>query len=58
MGVMLDAPWNGVTFSPPTAIDIATIENAIVSRLNSQISSIEIASPLFLILRSLISLAR
>src|SRR5271170_980711 len=43
MGVMLDAPWNGVTFSPPTAIDIATIENAIVSRLNSQISSIEIA---------------
>jgi hypothetical protein len=43
MGVMLDAPWNGVVFTPPTAIDIATIENAIVNRLRSQISSIEIA---------------
>ena len=30
MGVMLDAPWNGVVFAPPTAIDIATIEDAIV----------------------------
>jgi len=29
MGVMLDAPWNGVVFAPPTAIDIATIEDAI-----------------------------
>ena len=29
--------------SPPTAIDIATIEDAIVSQLRSQISSIEIA---------------
>jgi hypothetical protein len=43
MGVMLDAPWNGVTFTPPTAIDIATIEDAIVNQLRSQISSIEIA---------------
>ncbi len=43
MGVMLDAPWNGVTFTPPTAIDIATIEDAIVSQLQTQISSIEIA---------------
>ena len=43
MGVMLDAPWNGVTFAPPTALDIATIEDAIVSQLRSQISSIEIA---------------
>lgn len=43
MGVMLDAPWNGVTFTPPTALDIATIEDAIVSQLRSQISSIEIA---------------
>jgi len=42
MGVMLDAPWNGVVFAPPTAIDIATIEDAIVSQLRSQISSIEI----------------
>jgi Gp37 protein len=43
MGVMLDAAWNGVTFAPPTAIDIATIEDAIVSRLQSQINTIEIA---------------
>ena len=43
MGVMLDGPWNGVTFSPPTAIDIATIEDAIVTQLRSQISLIEIA---------------
>ena len=43
MGVMLDAPWNGVTFAPPTAIDIATIEDAIVTHLRAQISSIEIA---------------
>ena len=43
MGVMLDAPWNGVTFSTPTPIDIGTIEDAIVTQLRSQISSIEIA---------------
>ena len=43
MGAMLDAPWNGVVFTPPTAIDIATIEDAIVNQLRSQISSIEIA---------------
>ena len=43
MGVMLDVPWNGVVFTPPTAIDIATIEDAIVNRLSSQINSIEIA---------------
>jgi hypothetical protein len=43
MGVMLDAPWNGVVFAPPTPIDIATIQDAIVTQLRSQISSIEIA---------------
>ena len=43
MGVMLDAPWNGVVFAPPTPIDIATIEDAIITQLRSQISSIEIA---------------
>jgi len=43
MGAMLDAPWNGVVFTPPTAIDIATIEDAIVNPLRSQINSIEIA---------------
>jgi hypothetical protein len=42
MGVFLDQPWTGATFAPPTAIDIATIENAIVNQLRSQISSIEI----------------
>jgi Gp37 protein len=43
MGVMLDSAWNGVVFTPPTAIDIATIEDAIVSQLQSQINTIEIA---------------
>jgi hypothetical protein len=43
MGVMLDAPRNGMEFMPSTAIDIATIEDAIVNQLRSQISSIEIA---------------
>ncbi len=40
---MLDSAWNGVVFTPPTAIDIATIEDAIVSQLQSQINTIEIA---------------
>jgi hypothetical protein len=43
MGVMLDSPWNGVVFTPPTAVDIATIGDAIVNQLRSQIRSIEIA---------------
>ena len=43
MGAMLDALWTGVVFTPPTPIDIATIENAIISQLSSQINSIEIA---------------
>ncbi|MGH7814667.1 MAG: Gp37 family protein [Candidatus Binataceae bacterium] len=43
MGVALDAPWDGSAFAPPTAIDIATIENAIVARLKAQIVTIEIA---------------
>ena len=43
MGVMLDGAWNGLVFTPPTAIDIATIEDAIVSQLQSQINTIEIA---------------
>src|ERR1700730_10382775 len=43
MGAMLDAPWAVATFAPPTPLDIATIENAIVTQLRSQISSIEIA---------------
>ena len=43
MGAIRDALWTGVVFTPPTPIDIATIENAIVSQLSSQIDSIEIA---------------
>jgi len=43
MGVMLDSPRTGATFSPPTPLDIATIESAIVTQLRAQINSIEIA---------------
>jgi hypothetical protein len=42
MGVVLDAPWNGATFTPATPLDIATIETAILTQLKSQIASIEI----------------
>jgi hypothetical protein len=39
---MLDTPWGGVTFTPPTPLDIATIEAAIVSQLSDQINTIEV----------------
>jgi hypothetical protein len=42
MGVVLDSPWIGQQFSPPTPIDIATIEAAIVARLQAMVTSIEI----------------
>jgi len=42
MGVVLDTPWIGQQFSPPTAIDIAAIETAIVERLRAMVTSIEI----------------
>jgi hypothetical protein len=42
MGVLLDRPWIGQQFSPPTRIDIATIEAAIVTRLRAMVPSIEI----------------
>lgn len=42
MGVMLDSPWAGQTFAPPTPLDIATIESAIAAQLSAQISTIEI----------------
>jgi hypothetical protein len=42
MGVVLDTPWDGTTFNPPTPLDIATIESAILAQLRSQISTIEI----------------
>jgi Gp37 protein len=43
MGALLDAPWSGASFAPPTAIDIATVEAAIVTRLQATVSGIEIA---------------
>jgi hypothetical protein len=42
MGVVLDAPWVGQQFSPPTPLDIGTIEATIVARLQSMVTSIEI----------------
>src|SRR5579862_8441825 len=43
MAVMLDSSWTGATVAPPTPLDIATIESAIVTQLRAQINSIEIA---------------
>ncbi|MGH7779742.1 MAG: Gp37 family protein [Candidatus Binataceae bacterium] len=43
MAAMLDTPWNGTSFTPPTAIDIATIETAIVARIAAQVAGIEVA---------------
>jgi hypothetical protein len=43
MGIVLDTPWIGQQFSPPTPIDIASIETAIVARLQAMVTSIEIA---------------
>jgi Gp37 protein len=40
---MLDGPWTGASFAPVTAIDIATIENAILAQLRANINTIEIA---------------
>lgn len=42
MGVMLDSPWTGQTFSPPTPLDIESIESALVARLQANVSGIEI----------------
>jgi Gp37 protein len=36
----LDGPWTGETFSPPTPLDIATIEGAIVTQLRAAIGNI------------------
>lgn len=43
MAPAIDQPWSGRVFSPPTPLDIGTIENAIVERLRAAISSIEVA---------------
>jgi hypothetical protein len=42
MAAILDIPWRGEIFSPPTPLDIATIEAAIVGRLSSMVSVIEV----------------
>jgi hypothetical protein len=41
--VLLDSPWIGQTFAPPTSLDIGTIEAALVNQLSSQITEIEVA---------------
>jgi hypothetical protein len=40
---VLDSPWLGESFAPPTPLDIGTIEAAIVNQLGAQIKVIEIA---------------
>ncbi len=40
---VLDRPWTGESFAPPTPTDIATVEAAIVARLRAQIASVEVA---------------
>ena len=35
MAPAIDDPWNGQVFSPPTPLDLETIEEAIVARLRS-----------------------
>ena len=40
--ITLDAPWVGKNFAPPTALDIATIESALVAQLRSAITTIEV----------------
>ncbi len=41
--IVLDSPWLGQSFTPPTPLDIETIEAAVVSQLSGRISGIEIA---------------
>jgi hypothetical protein len=42
MAATIDTPWTGEQFSPPTPLDLETIESAIVAQLASQITAIEI----------------
>ncbi len=39
MGALLDTPWSGQSFAPPTPLDIATVENAIVTELRAAIGT-------------------
>ena len=41
--IMLDGPWSGSAFAPAQPTDITTIEIALVTRLASQITSVEVA---------------
>ncbi|MBF6569068.1 MAG: hypothetical protein IVW54_09345 [Candidatus Binataceae bacterium] len=42
MAAVLDIPWTGQSFSPPSPLDIGTIEAAIVAQLRSTITTIEV----------------
>src|ERR1700683_5063486 len=42
MGVTLDSPWAGQIFTPPTPLDLASIESAIAAQLSAQVSAVEI----------------
>jgi len=41
--IVLDGPWLGQEFAPPTPLDIETIETTVVNQLSAQINGIEIA---------------
>lgn len=43
MGVVVDGPWGGRTFAPPTRVDIAAVEAAVVERLRARVSGVEVA---------------
>jgi Gp37 protein len=40
VAAVLDSPWGGTTFSPPTALDIDSIEAAIVAQLQTAIGNL------------------
>ncbi len=42
--IVLDQPWTGATFTPPTPTDITAVEASIVARLRAQITSVEVAN--------------
>jgi hypothetical protein len=41
--VVLDSPWLGQVFTPPTPLDIEAIETTVVNQLSDQITGLEIA---------------
>lgn len=40
--IVLDSPWTGQSFTPPTPLDIGTIEAALVRQLSAHITEIEV----------------